>query len=87
MSPLRCGCGDEVIPGSLYTPEHAAAWAREHEGHGAPVKTPRAMMGDLPADEARALARELRAGYIVGLGPDSRDGWVGVHVKPRKAQR
>lgn len=87
MNPLRCGCGDEVIPGSLYTPKHAAAWAREHEGHGAPMALPRAMVGDLPADEARALARELRADYIVGLGPATPDGRLGMYVYPRRAPR
>lgn len=86
MSPLRCGCGAEVIPGSLWTPADALAWAREHEGHTAPEAPPRAMLGELPSAEARELRRALAGAYVVGVTTHA-DGIASVYVKPRRATR
>ena len=79
MSPLRCGCGAEVIPGALWTEEDAAAWRAEHADCPPVEPVLRAVsIRCASPEEAREFARDLRRMHVVGRVEAS------LYVRPRE---
>ncbi len=67
MSPLRCGCGAEAIPGDLFTDADRVAWERDHAACGPADVTPSSVTIRCASEaEARALVPDLRPLFVVG---------------------
>ncbi len=82
---FRCSCGEEAIPGSLWTDKDTAAWHRVHDAHAAiaPVQRPSHTAYLLPINEALELRRSLAGCYHVGVVPGA-NGIAAVCVTERK---